>query len=71
MLIFSLDFFPKMLLKLKKDGEEVFNDSSNKMKSTLVASLLTQGKKITSLFFSYLEPYPYQNLVFKNSGMTM
>lgn len=30
---------------------------------------LPRENKITSLF-SYLEPHPYQNLVFKNSGMT-
>lgn len=45
MLNFSLDFFPEILLKLKKDGEDVFNYSSINMKSTFVASLLTQGTK--------------------------
>lgn len=59
-----------MLLKLKKDRGDTFNSSSIKMNSSSVASL-TEGenKRITSLFFSYLEACPNQNLVFENSGM--
>lgn len=70
-----LSFSPKMLLKLKKDWGDIFNSSSIKMNSSSVASLLNpeekKYQKITALFFSYLEPYPNQNLVIENSGMTM
>lgn len=66
-----------MLLNLKKDWGDIFNSSSIKMNSSSVASLRNpeenkkKQQKITSLFFSYLEPYPNQNLVIENSGMTM